>query len=223
MCCGLADRDSFHDGTKIRVDQGARNGHGNEHIGVELFSSGGSHHDGQEVERTVTDGIQDLIGLSAGGQHTCHAQQHDQQLDHGTADDGGDQRRHGANDGIQNVVADLFQGQRFFLFALGDLAGFAEITQLQNFVIGFFHMVANDDLILAALIHHTHHTVNGFDSCIVDLAFVLDHEPQTGHAVGHAGDVLHAANVFHDLLHYDRVISCHFNFLLMMLFLSKNC
>ena len=83
-------------------------------------------------------------------------------------------------------------------------------------------MVANNDLILAALIHHTQHTVNGFDSCIVDLAFVLDHEPQTGHAVGHAGDVLHAANVFHDLLHYDRVISCHFNFLLMMLFLSKN-
>ena len=209
VCGGIADRDRLHHGAEIRVQHQACNGNGDEHIGVELLGSRSGHHHRQEVEGCVTDGVQDLVGLTVGRQHACHAQQHDQQLDHGAADDGGDQRGHGAHDGIQNVVAHLLQGQGLLLLAAGHLACLAEVAHLEHFVVGLFHMVANDDLVLAALVHDAHDAVGRLDGCVVDLALVLHHEAKAGHAVGHAGNVLHTADVLHDLFGDRSIIFCH--------------
>lgn len=105
----IAYRDGFHQRAEIRVEQDSGNRHGQVGVGVELFRSRSSHHDGQEIERRIADAVQNDVGVALCRQNAGHLQQHDHQFQHGGADDGRDQGRHGADNGIQNVVADFFR------------------------------------------------------------------------------------------------------------------
>lgn len=103
----------------------------------------------------------------------------------------------------------FFRVRGSFFFAAGDLAAFTEVAQFQDFLVGFAHVVADDDLELAALQDNAEDAVDRLDSRLVRFALVFEDEPQARHAVGNACDVIHAAELVHDRFGNDCIIFCH--------------
>lgn len=78
----------------------------------------------------------------------------------------------------------FFQGKGFFLLAAGDLAALTEVAHFQDFLVSLAHVVADDDLELAALLDNAHNTIDRFHSRCVDFAFIFQDESQPRHAMG---------------------------------------
>ena len=120
-----------------------------------------------------------------------------------------------------DLLAHLFGCQLFlflYVFIGGrGLSGGVKAAQLQNLVIDLGNGGANDDLILTAAAGNAQNTVDLFYFFILRNSEVLQHESQTGHAVGYALHVGGAANC----VQYAPgcfLIVCHVAFLLFVLF-----
>ena len=98
----LALRGFRHQLDKARVHQHARNGDRQRHIGFEFHCRRGRYHQRQEEECPVANHRQNGKRWRALWQHAGHLKDHRQQLDHRTADDRGDQRRHGADQRVED-------------------------------------------------------------------------------------------------------------------------
>ena len=101
----LALRGFRHQLDKARVHQHAGNGDGQRHVGFEFHRRRGCHHQRQEEEGAVADDGQNSERRRAFWQHAGHLEDHRQQLDHRAADDRRDQRRHGADQRVEDPGA----------------------------------------------------------------------------------------------------------------------
>ena len=196
-----------HQLDKARVYQHPGNRNRQRHIGFELHRRGGRDHQRQEEERAVADHRQNSQRWRAFGQHAGHLEDHCQQLNHRSADNRRDQRRHGADQRVEDPGADAFQSNGWFPLRFGG----AQIPRQQrnHFTIRLGDGIAHDHLALVIATHDAEHAFQPFEGGAVDPLVVFDHETQAGHAVGDGGNVICAANCRDNLLRQSCIIFRH--------------
>ena len=203
----LALRGFRHQLDKARVNQNARDGDCQRHVGFELHRRGRRHHQRQEEERAIADNGQDRQRRVAFAQHAGHLKDHRQQLDHRPADDCRDQRRHGADQRVEDPGANPAQRELLWTFRYGRLQVSGQ--QAHHFTVCLGHGVADDHLTLVVVAHHAEHAADAFQACGVGEAFVFQDEAQSRHTVGDGDDVLFAAQRANDVGRQRSVIFCH--------------
>ena len=173
------------------VDHGSSQSHRHQLVAVELGCSGEGDHDGQVVQSCICHADKHLIGDISAAHQAQSAQQHHQSLQNACTCNGGDQRLEDADHVVQNNAADLF-------FALGG-SGSCSLTcvegaQLEQLIVHFDDIVADDHLTLRAAGNNAHNTGSLFQGCSIRLGGVCQSEAQAGGAVLDLHNVLLAAN-----------------------------
>ena len=173
------------------VDHGSSQSHRHQLVAVELGCSGEGDHDGQVVQSCICHADEHLIGDVSAAHHAQSAQQHHEGLQNACTCNGGDQRLEDADHVVQNNAADLF-------FALGG-SGSCSLTcvegaQLEQLIVHFDDIVADDHLTLRAAGNNAHNTGSLFQGCSIRLGGVCQSEAQAGGAVLDLHNVLLAAN-----------------------------
>ena len=112
----LALRGFRHQLDKARMNQNPCNGDRQRHVGFEFHRCRGRHHQRQEEEGTVANHGEDGERRRAFRQHAGHLKDHRQQFNHRATDDRRDQRRHGADERIQDPGANAAQCQFLWTF-----------------------------------------------------------------------------------------------------------
>ncbi|MND98837.1 hypothetical protein D3C80_912040 [compost metagenome] len=186
------------------VHQHAGDGDGERHIGLELDGGGGGHHQGQEEEGAVTGHSEYGEGRGSFLQHPCHLQHHGQQLEHGAADDGRNEGRHGADQGVQNGGAHAAQAETWLGCRHVSLCAFRQLGK--HLAIGVGDHVADDHLALVITADHPKYPGSGLERWTVHQGGVLQHEAQARHAVGHGDYVAGSAEGRDDLAGQGRVV-----------------
>ena len=170
--------------------------HRGKHIHIHLAGCVDGHHDGQEIEDTIADRIQNRISSRTIFQQVCIAQQHHQDFDHtGTGDDG-DGRSKAADHRIQNSLARTLQSQ-LFLRLVGNGSHTSISYQRDDFLVSLIDLGADHDLMLAAGKDQIQHAIQIFDAFHIHLVCILDNKAQTGHAVRNSGNIFLTADFFH--------------------------
>ena len=203
----LALRGLGHQLDKARVNQHARDGDCQGHVGFELHRRGRRHHQRQEEERAVADNGQDRQRRVTFAQHAGHLKDHRQQLDHRPADDRRDQRRHGADQRVEDPGANPAQRELLWTFRYGRLQVGGQ--QAHHFTVCLGHGVADDHLALVVVAHHAEHAADAFQARGVGKAFVFQNEAQARHAVGDGDDVLFTTQRANNVVCQRSVIFCH--------------
>ena len=175
----------------IGMDHGSSQSHRHQLVAVELGCSGEGDHDGQVVQSCICHADKHLIGDISATHQAQSAQQHHQSLQNACTCNGGDQRLEDADHVVQNNAADLF-------FALGG-SGSCSLTcvegaQLEQLIVHFDDIVADDHLTLRAAGNNAHNTGSLFQGCSIRLGGVCQSEAQAGGAVLDLHNVLLAAN-----------------------------
>ena len=175
----------------IGMDHGSCQSHRHQLVAVELGCSCEGDHDRQVVQSCICYADEHLIGDIAAAHQAQSAQQHHQSLQNACTCNGGDQRLEDADHVIQNNAADLF-------FALGS-SGSCGLTrvegaQLEQLIVHFDDIVADDHLTLRAAGNNAHDTGSFFQGCSIHLGGVRQSEAQAGRAVLDLHNVLFAAN-----------------------------
>ncbi len=196
-----------HQFDKPRMHQHPGDGDSQRHISFEFHRRGGGHHQRQEEKCAVADKRQQGQRRRAFRQRAAHLEDHRQQLDHRSADNRRDQRRHGADQRVEDPGADAFQGQRRFALRLSR----AQVAwqQIHHLAVGLGESVADDHLALVIAAHDAEHPGQAFQGRAIDLFVVFNHEAQTGHAVGNGGDVVDPADCRDYLLRQGCIIFRH--------------
>ncbi len=146
--------------------------------------------DGHEVKHGVCGGVPKLVGAVGLGHEPKGDEQGEHALNDAAANHGPKDRHDAARDGLEEAVprgilTDLFYG------GLG-VFGKAKIGANER---GHVRDVrANDNLVLAALVHDALDAVDRAHRGLVGHGVVLEDKAQPGHAVSDANHVLFAAN-----------------------------
>ena len=170
------------------MDHGSSQSHRHQLVAVELGCSGEGDHDGQVVQSCICHADKHLIGDISAVHQAQSAQQHHQSLQNACTCNGGDQRLEDADHVVQNNAADLF-------FALGGSGSCSvEGAQLEQLIVHFDDIVADDHLTLRAAGNNAHNTGSLFQGSNIRLGSVCQSEAQAGGAVLDLHNVLLAAN-----------------------------
>lgn len=152
-------------GDEVRVQQDGPQQHGHLRVAAELFGRGVGQEDRQEVIGRVCDEVEEIVQISALVDPAEEGQHRQQSLDHTGTGDQRHQRGEHTGQRVQNdadpALLFLGRGGRLFDFLT------AEVAQFHQFIVHGSHFVADDDLILAAFVHDTHHAGYGFDLGLV--------------------------------------------------------
>ena len=146
--------------------------------------------DGHEVKHGICSGVPKLVGAVGLGHKPKGDEQGKHALDDAAANHGPKNRHDAARDGLEEavpkgVLTDLFYG------GLGVLGK----TQIGADERGHVRDVrADDDLVLAALVHDALDAVDRANRGLVGHGVVFEDKAQPSHAVGDADHVLFAAN-----------------------------
>ena len=173
------------------VDHGSSQSHSHQLVAVELGCSGEGDHDGQVVQSCICHADKHLIGDISAAHQAQSAQQHHQSLQNACTCNGGDQRLEDADHVVQNNAANLF-------FTLGG-SGSCSLTcvegaQLEQLIVHFDNIVADDHLTLRAAGNNAHNTGSLFQGCSIHLGGICQSEAQAGGAVLDLHNVLLTAN-----------------------------
>ena len=208
---GAAVGSSAHDG---RGHEGAAEEHTQDRGGAELLGRGVAQVDGDEGERRlVQGGVEERVGRVGVGQDA----------EHGGAEDGRDgaeqtagheqrdQLGHGARQIVEDDVGEVLDLELLLgrVEVLLDLLALLDAGDGDELGKHLGHVLADDDLELAAGELATQDALDLLDGLDVGLAVVLERETQARHAVGGDGDVLRTANEPEDVDGNLLVIYCH--------------
>ena len=162
----------------------------------------------QEVERGIREGVQDVVGAALAVQRAERREQRENTLEDTAGAEHAEERGEHAGDDADEGVEGFLLLLRAFLVV--HLRGEAfEVPHRNDGRIDVRDMVADDDLILAAGLHHSHDAVGRLQDVRVRLGLVLEVEPEPGDAVGDRGDVVFPAYVLQDDAGKTVVLTCH--------------
>ena len=196
-----------HQLDKARVHQHACNGDRQRHVGFEFHRGRCCHHQRQEEERPVADDGQNGERRRAFLQHAGHLKDHRQQLDHRAADDRRDQRRHGANQRVEDPGTDAAQGQFLWAFRHGRLQ--VGWQQAHHLTVSLRNGIADNHLALVVVTYHAQYAADIFQACGIGSGFVFQDETQSRHAMGDGDDVVFAAKRADNVLRQRGIIFGH--------------
>ena len=206
----LLSRDT-HDG---RGHESAAEEHAQNRRGAELLSGGIAQVDGDKGKRCLVQrGVEERIGRVVGREHT----------EHGGAEDGRDgaeqtashEQRDELGHGAGQIVEDDVRQVLELELLLGSIEvlvnGLTLLDAGNGDELGEYlgHVLADDDLELAAGELATQNTLHLLDLLHVGLAVILERQTQARHAVGGDGNVLRAAHELEDIGGNLFVIYCH--------------
>ena len=177
------------------------------------FAGGVGQEDGQEIEHTVTGGVEDGVGGGVLAQQAQRGEQRQKALEQTDAGEGTHEGQENAGDGVHDGGADaaLFVGR----FGVGShLAQRGHVGVFQHGIVHIRHIVADDHLILAVGLHDLENAVQCSQGLLVGFALVFQLKAEPGHAVGQGNNVFFAANIGNDVQRQLVVILCHRVFLL---------
>gem|GEM_PF-6812298 len=183
-----------------RVDQGAGDCDGGDLVGFETAGRTDRQHDGQVVEDRVPRGVEDGVG---GGIRACPVKGGRQ--GQGRLNETGtghcpnewiDQRRDQRDGAVQEVPPGALRS----LVLLSKRGDPAELLVEDG------HIVADDDLVLAARLDHGDDALELLDALSRGLGLVLEDEAHTGGAVRHRGDVGLTPHLFQQARRQRRIV-----------------
>ena len=187
VCTALGSQQSRNAG----VEHGGSQSHSHQLVAFELGCGGKGHHDGQIVQGCICHANEHFISDISAAHQAQRAQQHHQSLQNACTCNGGHQRLEDADHVVQNNAADV-------LFAIGSsrCCGLrcVEGAQLEQLIIHFNDIVANDHLTLRAAGNNTHDTGSLFQGSNIRLGGICQREAQAGGAVLYLHNVLFAAD-----------------------------
>ena len=162
-----------------RGDHGGGQRHGDQLVAAELGGGGKGDQHRQVVQRGVGHIIKDLVDHVGGREQPEGGAQRQQRLEDARARDGRDQRLEDAHQIVQDDAADVLLAAGSRRGRLGGVEG----AQLEQFVIDFDHVVADDHLALGPAADDAHDAGGLFQRGHVGLAGVRQREAQPGGAV----------------------------------------
>ena len=181
-----------------RVDQGAGDCHGGDLVGLEVTGGGDRQNNGQEVEYCIIDRAQDREGRAVRTDPAQRLEQGDERLDQACSgqwpDDGVEDGGHEFDEPVHDAAA-------------RPVISTAHPTgQALELLVEDGHVVADDDLVLAARLDHGDDALELLDGLGRGLGLILEDEAHTGGAVRHRGDVGLASHLFHQARRQCRVV-----------------
>ena len=200
-----------HDG---RGHEGAAEEHAQNRGGAELLSGGIAQVDGDKGERgLVQGGVEERVGRVGVGKDVEHggAENRSDGAEQTAGHEQRDQLGHGARQIVEDDVGqvlelELLLGSVEVLVDRGTLLDAGDGDELGKHL---GHVLADDDLELAAGELATQNTLDLLDLLHVGLVVVLERQTQARHAVGGDGDVLRTAHELEDIGGNLLVIYCH--------------
>lgn len=204
-------RGSRHNG---RSHEGATEQHAEHGAGAELLSRGITQVDGDKGERgLVQRGVEERIGRVVGREHTEHGGAEDGR--DGTEQTAGHEQRDELGHGARQIVEDDIGQVLELELLLGSIEVLVDGLTLLDTGDGdelgehLGHVLADDDLELAAGELATQNTLDLLDLLHVNLVVILERQTQARHAVGGDGDILRTAHELEDIGGNLLVIYCH--------------
>ena len=183
---------------EVRVDKDRANGHGEHRLEAELLACRPGDDDGEELEGGVAGRIEHGVGcgsLELRNEGADERQNRDdeaaghQDAQNGLEDLGDGAEEAGERIGLLTIV---LAGICRYLAALVHRIGCDEL------VVDSLDHRADDDLVLAALLHDVEDALRGLETLGVADALVLEPETKTGDAVRQALDVVKPTDTFKD-------------------------
>ena len=195
------------------MQQGCGTDHGVDGGAAQLFGCAVGNKDGHEEEGCIRNAAEQ--GVCSGIGKACIHQRDEQQqhLEHTAGHQAGDHGRHGSGNVVQHCNTCALHGEGLLFLGhiqiLVDGCAFLEVKVLHDRLIHGQQILAQNHHQLAAGVDHAQHAGDLFQCFLIRLVQILDHEPQPGHAVCHAGNVLGTA---HQLNHFRSrflCVKCH--------------
>ena len=171
---------------------------------------GNRQEDGQEVEGGVGNRHQDVVGVAGGVQDVVKHQGDQDGLQQAACGDGGEDGNEQAGDAVDNPVGETALGCAFIQLFV-DLAAVSLAGLFQEYREEGFHVVADDDLILAVVDHQALDTLHFLERFIIDLRGIHRVQTQSGKAMGNFFQVFCAADERQDVVRQLFVIQLGFH------------
>ena len=197
-----------------RSHEGATEQHAEHRAGAELLSGGIAQVDGDKGKRClVQGGVEERVGRVVGRDNAQHGGAEDgrdgaeQTAGHEQRDELGHGARQIVKDDVRQVLElELLLGSIEVLVDGGTLLDAGDGDELGEHL---GHVLADDDLELAAGELATQNALDLLDLLHVGLAVILERQTQARHAVGGDGNILRTAHELEDIGGNLLVIYCH--------------
>ena len=195
------------------VDQQCAQQHAEALIRSKLLRRGCPQKDREEVDKCITQPVEDLVGRAGLRQDACHIADHVQDFYHSAADHHGDQRGNAAGNGIHHTGQESFDGKLFLFHRVQCLIHRCSCFQsifLADCLIDLADCRPDNDLQFLIGPLRAQHFIQLFDGFQIDLFAVFQIEAQTGSAMLKIDDIFLAANRREQILfQFCIFILCH--------------
>ena len=197
-----------------RSHEGATEQHAEHGAGAELLSRSIAQIDGDKRERCLVQrGVEEGVGRVVGREHTKHggAEDRGDGAEQTASHEQRDELGHGAGQVVEDDVRQVLELELLLGRVEVLVNGLALLDAGDGDELGehLGHVLADDDLELAAGELATQNTLDLLDLLHVGLAVILERQTQARHAVGGNGNILRTAHELEDIGGNLLVIYCH--------------